>query len=49
MEEIGSVDAGRRGPAYNNTRSLDFACPEDVEGLVALRVRALRVSPNNRK
>jgi hypothetical protein len=33
MEGIGSADAGRRGPAYNNMRSLDFACPEDVEGL----------------
>jgi hypothetical protein len=33
MEGIGSADAGRRGPAYNNMRSLDFACPEDVQGL----------------
>jgi hypothetical protein len=33
MEGIGSADAGRRGPANNNMRSLDFACPEDIEGL----------------
>jgi hypothetical protein len=33
MEGIGSADAGRRSPAHNNMRSLDFACPEDVEGL----------------
>ncbi len=31
IEGIGLADAGHRGPAYNIMRSLDFACPEDVE------------------
>jgi hypothetical protein len=33
MEGIGSADAGRRGPADNPLRSLDFACSEDIDGL----------------
>jgi hypothetical protein len=40
MEGIGSADAGRRGPAYNNMRSLDFACPEEVEEFGMTRTRS---------